>query len=405
MIWLYDLAVGAYHRAIHLASNWSPKAKAWVEGRRRSWPNPPEGKRVLWFHAASLGEYEQGRPVMENWKSKHPDDFLLLSFFSPSGFVVSHHDGPADEIVFLPKDTRQNARNWIRHWKPAVVVFFKYDFWLHHINETHDFGVPVGFISVLKPDFLQKPYADFFLRILRKVDFWTVQDEPTASLLRDAGLKNVVEAGDTRIDRVQNIRDTPFSHEVLANFRKDRFTLVMGSSWPPEEKMLAEVLPQFPSLKVIMAPHDVSEKHLSEIESRFPGETQRLSSVKPGEPIDFTVLIVDGIGMLSKIYRYGDVAFIGGGFGKSVHNTLEPAVYGLPVFFGPKHEKFLEPGRMIAMGFGHQIDHKDDFFAVLDHYNSKENRKVAKAASEQFFETYSGATCQNISIITKFIAG
>ena len=404
---LYNILIGSYHLAIQIAALWSGKARKWVNGRKGIWEKlPVTEKRVIWFHASSLGEYEQGRPIMEAWRVKYPDDYLVLTFYSPSGFAVDHSDTVADYICFLPADGNKNASRWYKHWNPALAVFFKYEFWLHYILQAKNQNIPLGFTSVLvrSNHFFFQPYARFFLKALRNVDFWTCQDKPSANRLTEAGMQNVVVAGDTRIDRVEQIRNMSFSHPFIEKFTKGHYTLIAGSSWSPEENMIIQILPLFPDIKILMAPHDISEGHLQKIENQFRNKSIRLSqTLTPIDLADKQILVIDRIGLLSKLYRYGDIALIGGGFGKGVHNTLEPAAYHIPVCFGPKHTAFIEPGQMISLGFGHSVENSGALKTLLEKYRNEGARQAAKASAQEFFSRHKNTTQKNILQLEKFI--
>lgn len=406
-MFIYNVAIGAYHLAIRVAQIWSPKARAWVRGRRHQWGSLPDtNRRVVWFHASSLGEYEQGRPVMELWRKQHPKDYILLTFYSPSGFSVSHSDAPADFITYLPADGRSNAQKWFAHWDPALVVFFKYDMWLHYVREARAANIPLGFISVLvRPShFFAKAWGGFARRVLQQAAFWACQDKASAQLLVQMNFQQVVCTGDTRVDRVLDLTKAPFSDDVIATFARNELVLVAGSSWHTEESMIVKLLRAKPNAKVILAPHDVSESHLREVTSRFANRAIRYSSVKSiSEVRRYNVLIIDRIGWLSRLYRYGAMALVGGGFRKGVHNTLEPAAYHIPVAFGPRHKAFFEPGEFIALGAGHMVRNADDLVDFVDQYESDVNREQAARAAATFFEDHRGASEKNTAFLNEIL--
>ncbi|TVQ77203.1 MAG: hypothetical protein EA358_07385 [Flavobacteriales bacterium] len=395
----YRSGIALYHLFIRIAALWSPKAKAWLEGRKTVWPTPPADKKNVWFHASSLGEFEQGRPVMEAWKKARPNDHIVLSFFSPSGFAISLQNIPADTIMYLPEENIVNARKWIAHWQPVQAIFFKYDFWLTYIREAEKAGVPVAFTSVLlnPSKFMFQWYGKWYLKQLRKVSQWICHDKDTADLLHTHEFKGVSIAGDTRIDRVkERMRETFHDHTVEA-FCRNSVSLMMGSSWQHEERMISKIIQEFPDLKIVIAPHDISAAHIREIQEQLPTKTHLWS--KGEVPNDCRVLIIDTIGLLSGIYRYASMAFIGGGFGKSVHNTLEPAAYGLAVAFGPNHQKFREPSEMIDLGFGHCVNTVDDLQEFIQKYRNSTERENAKKKSELFFNKHAGATEKTIQTL------
>lgn len=406
-MFFYNLAIGVYHLGIRIAALWSDKARAWVRGRKRIWEAlPSTDKRVIWFHAASLGEYEQGRPVMELWRKEHPNDFILLTFYSPSGFAINHSDAPADYICYLPADGKRNAQRWFDHWDPKLAVFFKYDMWLHYIKTAHENEVPLGFISVLvrSNQFFLKPWASFVKKTLKLAAFWSCQDKASVNTLLSHGFKEVHLAGDTRVDRVMHLRDSEFRDDVMATFVRGELVLIAGSSWPKEEGMIAELLKRETEIKVIMAPHDVSEKHLKNIEANFGNYAIRYSHVsRASDARSYKVLIVDRVGWLSRLYRYGHMAFIGGGFKRGVHNTLEPVAYHLPVAFGPNHQAFHEPNVFLEMGIGYEIHTAEDLWRFVQTHKKEVSRLQVEKNAARFFKNHSGATEKNITLLKYII--
>lgn len=399
-ITFYKIGIFLYHSGISIASLWSKKAKDWQDGRKKVWPKKPANQSVIWFHASSLGEFEQGRPIMEMWRKHFPQHHILLTFFSPSGFAISHENTPADTVMFLPKEKKSTVKKWFKHWQPEAGIFFKYDFWLIYLLEAKKNNIPVFFTSVLlrENQFFFRSFGRGYLRLLEKtLSHWICHNRESADLLKKHGISNVSVGGDTRIDRVHQRSLEPFHDDIIEDFSKDNIVLVVGSSWPAEEEMLAMVKPEFPNIKIILAPHDVSENHLSKIEKRFENQTHRWSNGLA--PKEKSILIVNTIGKLSGLYRYGDFAFIGGGFGKSVHNTLEPAAYGMAVCFGPRHEKFTEPGEMISLGFGYCVENENDLRVFIKEHLDESNRIAAKKNAEVFFKKHKGASQKTFDCI------
>lgn len=374
-----------------------------MQGRKRIWDVlPVTDKRVIWFHAASLGEYEQGRPLMEAWRLAHPEDYILLTFYSPSGFAVDHTGSPADYICYLPADGRKNSQRWFDHWDPKLAVFFKYDMWLHYIKSAREHHVPLGFISVLirSNQFFLQPWAFFIKKALKLTAFWSCQDDESVKTLLSHGFEDVHLAGDTRVDRVMDLRESYFHDDVISTFVRSEFVLVAGSSWPKEEMMIADLLKHQTGVKVILAPHDTSEKHIQQIEAVFGDYAVRYSLVKRVADVrSYKVLIIDRVGWLSRIYRYGHMAFVGGGFRRGVHNTLEPVAYHLPVAFGPNHKAFFEPKVFIEMGIGFEITSSDDLLSFTQRFKNETNRKEVEKKSAHFFEKQRGATQKNLKLL------
>jgi 3-deoxy-D-manno-octulosonic-acid transferase len=397
---LYRFGLFLYHTGIRIASLWSKKAKEWISGRKQPWPEKPENKTVIWFHASSLGEFEQGRPIMEMWRRKFPEHHILLTFFSPSGFAISHENTPADTVMLLPKENRSNVRKWFKHWQPKTGIFFKYDFWLVYLQEAKKKDIPIFFTSVLlrEEQFFFKPIGRGYLEILSKtICHWICQNEQSAGLLKKYGITEVSIGGDTRIDRVHQRSLEPFNDEIIEAFCKNSIVLIAGSSWPAEEEIIAGISAEFSDLKIIIAPHDVSENHINKIKKRFGTKAHSWSD---GQALaDNNILIINTIGKLSGLYRFGHFAFIGGGFGKGVHNTLEPASYGIAVAFGPKHQKFIEPSDMINMGFAYCIREANDLRNFIAKYLLEEHRTEARKNAASYFSLHIGATEKTLNCI------
>ena len=348
-----------YRLAVGLASLWHPKARAWVNGRKNlfarleeAFPEGP-GARV-WIHCASLGEFEQGRPLLESIRRNFPGCRILLTFFSPSGYESRRNHPDADHVEYLPLDTRRNAERFLDIVRPDLAVFVKYEYWHRFLSTLRSRKVPAILVSAIfrpsQPFF--KPYGFFWRDMLGVFDRIFVQNEASRALLTGIGLSERVEvAGDTRFDRVAAVADSAQGVPEVEAFCKGWRACVAGSTWPEDEELLAAYASGHPEFRFVIAPHEVDEAHLAALDERFPG-SKRLSKVRGHD--DFTAtrfLIIDGIGILSRIYRYADFAYVGGGFNRSgIHNILEAAVYGKPVFFGPNHGKSREAGELIVAG-------------------------------------------------------
>ena len=357
---------------MRIVSPFHPKAKQWVEGRADFFSLLPivADKEVYWFHCASLGEFDQALPVINLIKQRFPSKFILVSFFSPSGFLHYHkRDHKSDYVCYLPLDTPSNARKFIKHFNPEKAFFVKYEFWANFIfqakkNKTKIYSI----CAIFRPEQIYfKRKNPFFLSILKAFDFFFVQNKSSAQLLETIGIKAYEISGDTRFDRVIENKKSVQANVQLEGFLKNEKAFIVGSSWPVDEDLIIPFINEGTIKEpVIIAPHDVSEKHIQQICEKITvpfikySELNRI--VASGEE---RVLILDSIGQLASAYFYGSHAYIGGGFTGSLHNILEPAVFGLPVIFGPKHSRFPEAEMFISKGIGFSIQNKDEFATIL----------------------------------------
>lgn len=370
---IYSFFIRCYSVLIHLASRFNPKAKAWVEGRQQ-WQEKlraqiPKKRKVLWFHCASLGEFDQGLPLMKSMKEADPSLFLLVSFFSPSGMEhYQKREKIVDAACYLPLDTLQNARTFVQIVQPQKAVFVKYEFWPNFLRALDENNIETDAVSaIFRPTQLYfRWYGGFFRKALKRIHHFYVQNEESAELLKSIGIHQSTVSGDMRYKRVVQAKELAMhtSNELLARFTSGSTTLILGSSWPKEEGIVCKALPKLGATKLIIAPHDVSEQHIASIQAAFPAAlryTQLEVSRDEQQLLDAQILIIDCIGQLSAAYRYGTIAFIGGGFTGSLHNILEPAVYGLPLLFGPKHRKFPEADLFLQKGFALEVTNHTDF--------------------------------------------
>lgn len=386
---VYDLILRVYAFLIGLSSIFNSKAKLWVMGRK-GWRQSligkiPSGKSVIWMHCASLGEFEQGRPVLEALRKDYPNHFLLLTFFSPSGYEVRKNYQGADHICYLPMDSRKNAKDFLRITQPALVIFVKYEFWLHYIFETHRQNIPLLLISAIfrSDQIFFKFYGKGFRKMLTMYAQIFLQDEHSFQLLKTAKLDNGTVAGDSRFDRVLTVMKNANRFTEIEIFLQGKTSWVAGSTWSADEKILKECLDQIP--KWIIAPHEINEEHLSQIERLFDEKSVRYSEMKlsPENYTDKSILLIDNIGMLSSLYLYGKVAYIGGGFGAGIHNVPEAAVYGIPVVFGPKYKKFREASDLVSENAAFSIN------------NAEELKNIITKLEDENFRTTAGSFCRN----------
>lgn len=361
---LYTFGIRVYSTAVRLAS-WfgNAKAKLWVDGRKKPLATSNDDATWVWFHAASLGEFEQGRPLIEALKKQYPDLKVSLTFFSPSGYEIRKDYPLADEVLYLPIDTPKNAQQWVRRHRFAAAFFIKYEFWFNYMKALYDQGIPLYYISlILKPEqYFFKLYGKWFRKQLSHVTHFFVQDDSTLDLLKSIGFDNATRCGDTRFDRVAAIAATAKRFPKIEEFINGRKCIIAGSTWPPDEKLIIPYLERLPDdYCMIIAPHDISERHLKQIR-------ETLKDTKPDK-----VYLVDTIGMLSQLYQYARFVYIGGGFGVNIHNIQEPVTFGCPVVFGPKHTSFKEAVDLLHLGGAFAIDDQESLNSIFDRFINDE---------------------------------
>jgi len=357
MFFLYNILTIIAKSALNVVALFSPKIKLFVEGRKTVFATLDQkiqpGDKTIWFHAASLGEYEQGLPVMEKVRAMHPDHKIVLTFFSPSGYEVRKNAATADVIVYLPMDTRANAKKFIDLIKPEKVFFIKYEFWPNYLNQLKKTQVQVYLISGLfrESQMFFKWYGGFYRNALKTFSHFFVQYESSKTLLQNIGFNNVTISGDTRYDRVSEILERDNNLPFIEEFIDGKIAVVFGSSWPKDEAMFTDFINQSSGVKFIIAPHTIGAEHILAIKNSLTKNVMLFSEKEGKNLADYDVLIINTIGILTKIYSYADVAYVGGGFGTSgLHNILEPAAFGIPIIIGPNHQKFPEAAALVHMG-------------------------------------------------------
>lgn len=407
---LYDLGIRAYCGAVGLATLWNPKAAKMKRGHREIWNtlrekiNPEE--YYIWVHAASLGEFEQGRPLIEHIKRVHPDKKILLTFFSPSGYEVRKNYAGADCVVYLPFDTLHNARKFLRMVKVEKAFFVKYEIWRNYLKVLAEKNIPTYLISAIF-----RPEQPFFKKRSAWYRYWLhyfthifVQTDESRRLLEGVGFNNVTTAGDTRFDRVTDImRGGKRIPEVEEFFSDAGFRWVFGSSWPEDEAVYFEwLLSKEGMVKGVIAPHEFDDHRLEEMKKGLKGRAVTLSEVRnnPEAAKGKQVLIIDCFGLLSSIYAYADAAHVGGGFATGLHNVNEAAVYGIPVVYGPKYENFVEAVELATLGGGLSVKGKAGWEMVADRllYDAEERKKRGRWAKE-YIESKIGATDKILSFL------
>lgn len=400
MRFLYNTGIRLYGLAIRMAGPFSEKAGEWTKGRR-GWRDRmaglfPEGARVIWVHCASLGEFEQGRPVIERIRKEHPEYKILLTFFSPSGYRVRKNYEYADAVEYLPPDTPFNVRHFLDAVRPEIAVFVKYEFWLNYLFELGRRNVRTYIVSaIFRPDSVFfRPYGGIFRRALKTFYTIFVQNVRSSELLSGIGINKVVVAGDTRFDRVAAIPGNVPPVPVAERFAHGSDVLVAGSTWPADENLLLKLTAERPALKLIVAPHEIEPERIENLIALSGRRGIRLSDCGPETPMeDYSLLVVDTIGLLSSIYRYGMYGYIGGGFGAGIHNTLEAATFGLPVAFGPHYRKFREATELIALGAATCVADGLQLLAWLDNLaGNPRTYAAAKAKALSYIAANKGAT-------------
>lgn len=404
---IYDLGIALYRLGIGVASLWTPKAKAWIKGRRDLWMtlhSAPKG--AIWVHCASLGEFEQGRPLIEAIKARYPEERILLTFFSPSGYALRKDYPQADAVHYLPLDTPRNARRWVAATRPKMVIFVKYEFWHHHIAAVEQAGIPIYAISArfrAGQRFFQW-YGGWFRQTLARFDHLFVQDAASVALLSRVGITQATAVGDTRVDRVWAIRSLARIFPQVESFAAThKPILVAGSTWLPDERLLSAYCKRTYPLpfKLMVAPHDVSTSRIEEVAALFP---QSLNVVRYSQAQNFNlsaadVLIVDNIGLLSSLYRYGRWAYVGGAFGRGLHNTLEPIAFGLPVVFGKRYEKFEEAQWLVEQGGGFSVRSLEELVQVMEALQKEEVYQRASQTALRYIEEQRGVTDRIIKVL------
>ena len=404
MLLLYILGIRVYHVIILIFSLFNSKAKLFIRGRKNLFNEIKQqvdaGEKHVWFHFASLGEFEQGRPVLEKLKVLFPAKKIVVTFFSPSGYEIRKNYALAD-VFYLPIDTAHNARRFLDLINPEMAIFTKYEFWHFYFKELKNRNIPLYVISgIFRPNqVFFKWYGGFYRQILKAVSYFFVQNEESKRLLNSIGLFNAMVSGDTRFDRVYENAKSPKKLTKVEAFIGNSPTLICGSTWLEDENLLSALPEKYPDWKFIIAPHEIHESHIESIEKQFPIGSVRFSVLNSNNQTpnaEYQTLIVDNIGMLSSLYQYGKLAYIGGGFGAGIHNTLEAAAFGLPVIFGPKYDKFQEAKDLIILSAAKSISAGDELLTAFESFAANE---IARIAAKKYVGDKKGATDKIVSTI------
>ncbi len=407
-MFIYNICIQLYSYLIRLAAFKLPKAKLWCDGRKQLFENMQRAispsDRIIWIHVASLGEFEQGRPLIEHFKATHPEYKILLTFFSPSGYEVRKNYEGADYIFYLPIDTTNNARRFLEIAHPEIAIFVKYEYWLNLLFELRRRKVRSYIVSAIfrRNSIFFKSYGSKWRKALESFETLFVQDSNSLNLLAELGFDNVVVAGDTRFDRVMEIANNVKSIPIVEQFKGNSELFVAGSTWLPDETILAEIAKRHTSTKFVIAPHEIKEENVSNItklfgESNVVRYTTIAAKQETAEATEMLnkaqVLILDTMGMLSSLYQYGEFSYIGGGFGVGIHNTLEAATFGLPIAFGPNYSRFKEANDLVSLGAAASVadaEGLDVWFTKL--ITDREVKAMACRAAKEYTSNMSGAT-------------
>ena len=404
---LYNICIPLYAQAIKFVSLWNKKAKQWVEGRKGIFEQMArridKSDKVLWLHVASLGEFEQGRPIIEQVRKEHPEYKILVTFFSPSGYEIRKNYDGADYIFYLPIDTPRNVKRFLDIAHPEIAIFVKYEFWLNYLNELKARNIRTFVISAIfrQDSIFFKWYGSRWRQALDSYEQLFVQNDESRQLLNKIGFDNVIIAGDTRFDRVAAIAKAAKRVDIVERFKGESRLFVAGSTWGPDEDILQELINDNPQVKFVVAPHEMEEERINKIIETTRGGAVRYTACNEQSTFDnVQVLILDTIGILSSVYGYASWSYIGGGFGVGIHNTLEAATFGLPIAFGPNYKKFKEARDMVALGAATKVESAAelrDWFTPLR--DDEEHLKRVSTTAKDYTSKNQGAT----SLIMKIV--
>lgn len=400
MRYLYFAALKLYRIIIYTASFFNAKAAKWIEGRKKIFNQISSqlnsGEKRIWFHCSSFGEFEQGRPVMQALKKKFPDYKIVLTFFSPSGINQGKKEPAADYVFYMPLDGLCSSKKFIELVKPQAAFFVKYDYWFGYMNQLHTHNIPFYYVSTLfrHEHYFFKWYGSWFLKQLKKATCFFVQDEFSKNLLIQKGITQTIVSGDTRFDRVFEFSKNTPQLDWVINFMSGKKLIVAGSTWQEDESLLADFINAADDpVKMIMVPHEINPEKISSLQDKLKVRTLLYSTLNNSVVQDYKVLIVDEIGILSKIYQYANVVYIGGGFGKGIHNILEAVVFGKPVLFGPNYKKFNEAVELKKLKGAFEIKGSEDLTVKLNLLlNDDELCKKTNIINTNFVKARIGAT-------------
>lgn len=398
MNFLYQIGIQLASFLLPVTGLFSAKMKLFVEGRKNVFSILEEkinkDDQWIWMHVASLGEYEQGLPVMEQLKQIHPEYKIVLTFFSPSGFEIRKNNKIADITLYLPLDTRKNVKRFLNLVNPVIVFFIKYEFWPNYLNELGKRKIPTYLVSgIFRPaQLFFKSYGGFYRQALKAFSRFFVQNDDSLRLLQSIGFTNVTVNGDTRFDRVAQIVDRVQPLDFIAKFREGIFTIVIGSSWPEDEEVYLPLVNEISGIKWIIAPHNIKTGEVTALRNKINRKTVLFTNRKNEDVVEADVFIIDTIGILTSIYAYADIAYVGGGFKTGLHNILEPATFGIPVIIGPKYGKFQEAKDLVKLGSCLVVNNTQEFSQILLKLRDNSFRKELGSINKAFILQNKNAT-------------
>lgn len=404
MYFVYNLALLVTSFTLKIIALFHSKISLFVNGRKATFSilanQVSDDDQIIWIHTASLGEFEQGLPVIEQINRHFPGYKLLITFFSPSGYEVKKDTEAADIVCYLPLDSKNNVRKFLKQVRPKIAIFVKYEIWPNYLRELYRNQIPTILISAIfkKDQIYFKWYGGFMRKVLKNIDHFFVQNKASDMLLNHIGYTNVTIAGDTRFDRVQAIKERDNSLEFMKNFKGENLCFVAGSTWREDEKLIVPYINSTNlGVKFVIAPHNIKKDHIEDLRKSISKKTVLFSQIDGGPLEDFEVMIVDTIGLLTKIYSYAELAFVGGGFATGLHNTLEPAVFGIPVIIGPNFSGFKEAEDLVVNKGCLSLSTYEEFEKIVDAFVSNEEiRKVAGQINLSYIQKNKGASVQII---------
>ena len=406
---LYRILIRIYGFVLWTAASFNTKARKLKSGRGGLFVNLESlllrDERYVWFHCASLGEFEQGRPVLEHFRQTHPELKILLTFYSPSGYEVRKNYKQADIVSYLPLDTLSNVDRFLDLVKPELAIFVKYEFWPNFLIGLNKRGIPTISISAV---FRQNQvyfwdFGQFFKDVLRCVNQYFVQDVQSKQLLESIGITKVTIAGDTRFDRVWELASEPVKFDEIQRFIGDKPCFIAGSIWKADEDLILDYFMERDDWKIVLVPHEIKPEMISALLDRCKDNAILHSAMDENHAINAKFLIIDTVGKLNKIYKYADIAYVGGGFGKGIHNVLEPAVWAKPIIIGPQYQKFLEAKRLVDLNAAFPVLKKEDFPKLIKSLNNPEKRKEIGEISRKYVKEHTGATALIVKELTKMM--
>jgi len=384
---LYTISIQLYVIAIRIACLFNTKAKLWIKGRKAIFQKLAEATKedqdIVWFHCASLGEFEQGKPIFESYKIKHPTHKILLTFFSPSGYEIRKNYDGVDWVFYLPADTKKNAKQFISIVNPIKVIFIKYEFWFNYMAELNKKNIPFYSVSSIFRKEQSFFKYDWFAKQLKNVSHFFVQDHNSKELLKKIGFSNCTVAGDTRFDSVITNTQNAICIPLIEQFSENKTTIICGSTWPKDEVLLAKYVEENPNYNFIIAPHEM--QYITVLKNQT--NALLFSKANSTNIRNSNVLIIDSIGILSNIYKYGNLAYIGGGFGSGIHNILEAVTFGLPIVFGPNYQKFKEANELIELEGAKSISNYSELETTILSFSDFDS-----SVSKNYIKNNAGAT-------------